>query len=42
MVGSSIFTLLVQKSIKLESIALVVLGFALVSLSVPIFAVVRR
>jgi MFS family permease len=39
MVGSSIFTLLVQKSIKLESIALVVLGFALVSLSVPIFAV---
>lgn len=39
MVGSSIFTLLVQRSTKLESIALIVLAFAMASLSVPIFAV---
>lgn len=41
MVGSSIFTMLVQRSMKLESIALIVLAFAMASLSVPIFAVVR-
>jgi len=42
MVGSSIFTLLVQRSIRLESIAFLILGLASVSLTIPIFAVTQQ